>query len=94
MQFFFLGGGGSVRGDVQVANGTGSSLVALRHVLLSQIRWRRLCDEPKERHRGKLKTLEIYWDLNYYPWAGAHNPFRFMGSCLGLFCLKARLALL
>ena len=40
--------------------------------------WRRLCDEPIERLRGKLKTLEIYWDLEII--------------ILGLFCLKARLA--
>ena len=45
----------------------------------SQIRWGGLCDEPKERQRGKLKTLEIlYWDLEI--------------TILGLFCLKARLA--
>ena len=40
--------------------------------------WRRLCDEPIERLRGKLKTLEIYWDLEII--------------ILELFCLKARLA--
>ena len=50
------GGGGAIRcimGDVQMKNGTLSSLVALRHVLHPQIRWRRLCDEPNERLRGK-----------------------------------------
>ena len=71
------GGGGQIRcimGDVQMGNGTLSSLVALRHVLHPQIRWRRLCDEPKERLRGKVKTLEIYWDLEI--------------TILGLFCLN------
>lgn len=62
-----------------MGNGTLSSLVALRHVLHPQIRWGGLCDEPKERQRGKLKTFEIlYWDLEI--------------TILGLFCLKARLA--
>lgn len=52
------------------------SLVALRR----QIRWGGLRDEPKESVRGKVKTPEIYWDLEI--------------TILGLFCLKAQLALL
>lgn len=48
--------GFSFVGDVQVANGTWSSLVTLRHVLLPQIN---ACDEPKERLLGFK---------NYYSW--------------------------
>ena len=55
--FSFVGeGGGGGRGDVQVANGTWSSLVTLRHVLLPQIN---ACDEPKQRPLGFR---------NYYSW--------------------------
>ena len=67
-----------IMGDVQRGNGTLSSLVALRHVLHPQIRWGRFCGEPKDRLRGKLKTLEVYCDLEI--------------TILGLFCPKARLA--